>query len=84
MKAIKIIKGITFVIIGVIIFTVKFYDISQIVYIEEIENNVHFVNISSVGAYFDEFFKQTGINVILSLLFVGVGVMEIIESKGVK
>jgi len=84
MKTIKIIKGITIIIIGIVIFTIKFYDISVEILVEGYELPFTFANPQAVWYYFNEFFKQTGINVILSLLFVGVGVMEIIESKGVK
>ena len=91
MKTIKIIKGIAIILIGIVIFTIKFYDISNTVMIDETEmqfsffiRGLHFFEADTIQMYFNEFFKQTGINVILSLLFVGVGVMEIIESKGVK
>jgi hypothetical protein len=32
--------------------------------------------------YFDEFFKQNGLNLVVSLLFIGIGVLELIQVKG--
>ena len=39
---------------------------------------------SQFASFFDEFFKQNGLNLVVSLLFITIGVLELIQVKGMK
>lgn len=83
MKTTKIFKGIANIAIGCVFFGIKFYNISPIVFIEELQRNVFVQESVHFSNYFTEFFKQNGLNLILAILFIGIGVLELIEIKGV-
>lgn len=83
MKLVKIIKGVAFIISGMIMFSIKFYNINPVIVLEDTGASLNFSNPMFVAMYFERFFEQSGINLILALLFIGIGVLELIEIKGV-
>ena len=84
MKLVKIFKGIAFIALGFVFFTIKFYTINQTVIVEEGARPITFSEPIMVHAHFDEFFQQSGINLVLALLFIGIGVLELLQIKGMK
>jgi len=90
MKIVKIIKSLLFILLGVCFFSVKFYEINQEVIFEDgttktflwwLKNGID-VSTQLFNENFDVFFKQNGLNLVVSLLFIGVGVLELIQVKG--
>jgi hypothetical protein len=91
MKTIKILKGLSFILTGITMFGIKFYNISYSVmagtigmtFAEAVQYTSKY-SVSYFDDYFNQFFKLTGTNLILALLFIAIGIFELIETKGVK
>jgi hypothetical protein len=90
-KAIKILKGLLFIATGLSFFLVKTYNIVSSInlYGYEIDfrafiRGASSYNTEDVLLMFNNFFQATGINVILAFLFIGIGILELLELKGVK
>ena len=82
-KWVYIFKGIIFIAIGMCFFSVKFYEIQSVVFLQELNNDVFAYIPNHFASYFNEFFKQSGMNVLFSVLFIALGIIELISSKGV-
>lgn len=92
MKLARILKGVANIIIGVVFFQLRFYTIQSTVisadghafsFVELIKQGVDY-GAQYFMVYFDEIFKQNGLNLVLALLFIAVGVLELIQVKGMK
>ena len=92
MKIKQIFKGILNIAIGFTFFGIKFYTIQPMI-MDESGGALTFIQLIRQGVtysgeyfmgYFNEIFKQNGINLILALLFIAVGVLELLQIKGMK
>jgi len=81
-KWLKVIKGMLFIVIGIIFMSAKFYIINQYVDINGVEWLVSNLNYASFQMMFGEIFKQTSYSDLLFVLFTAIGIINIIE--GVK
>jgi mannitol-specific phosphotransferase system IIBC component len=88
---IKIIKGLLIIALGLLFLTVKFYNINSTItvetgvwYIRDLFNLFTQHSKEGFELVFNQFFQSTGLNVVIGLLFIVIGVFEIIEAKGVK
>jgi len=71
-KVINIMKGVVFLLLAVLFIFVRFYNISAEV------NGLPYQEFY-VRQYFNEFFKNTYLNYIISALFVVIGILELKE-----
>ena len=89
---IQLIKGISYIALGFCFFSIKFYEIKKEIVLVDgsvrsflwwIKNGVD-VSLQIFNDHFDDFFKQNGLNLVVSLLFITIGVLELIQVKGMK
>ena len=92
MKLKQIFKGVLNIVVGVLFFQLRFYTIQQTVltadghtfsFIELVKQGVDYGG-QYFTEYFNDIFKQNGINLVLALLFIGIGVLELLQIKGMK